>query len=312
MLRLGKTLAVGLAASIALTPALHAEVTKSGKNDPHAEIADQMGLLFGSEKSRLNGLSEDTLIQLAGGKAADTAQPVKAVAAAPEAPSSRKLTTAKAGEAKADVTAKAKADAKDTAAKTAGTSFSAKKEPKPENTESAKSESTKAEATKTKTAKAEAAPKVGDQSIELRYEAAWLMSQPLVASGSEWQCLTEAIYFESRGESLKGQVAVAEVILNRRDSGLYPRTVCGVVKQRGGGGCQFSYVCGGGGKMHERASRALAERIAQAMLAGAPRNLTAGATHFHTRAVSPSWSKRFARTAAIGTHLFYRQPGVKG
>lgn len=140
----------------------------------------------------------------------------------------------------------------------------------------------------------------------------WLMSRPDPTGDEQWQCLTEAVYFEARGESLQGQIAVAEVILNRVDSPLYPRTICGVVKQRGGGGCQFSYVCRGKAKMREKSAADLAGRIARAMLDGAPRILTDGATHFHTRAVKPSWSKRFAKTAAIGAHLFYRQPGASG
>ena len=141
---------------------------------------------------------------------------------------------------------------------------------------------------------------------------AWLSAQPAPEGDAQWQCLTEALYFEARGESLDGQIAVAEVILNRADSGLYPRSVCGVVKQRGGGGCQFSYVCNGKTKMREKASATLAGRIARAMLDGAPRLLTDGATHFHTRSVRPGWSKRFAHTASIGAHLFYRQPGTRG
>lgn len=140
----------------------------------------------------------------------------------------------------------------------------------------------------------------------------WLMAQPAPSGDAEWQCLTEALYFEARGESLEGQIAVAEVILNRVDSPLYPRTVCGVVKQRVGGSCQFSYVCTGKTRMRERASADLAGRIARAMLDGAPRLLTEGATHFHTRGVKPGWSKRFPRTAAIGAHYFYRQPGSRG
>jgi len=140
----------------------------------------------------------------------------------------------------------------------------------------------------------------------------WLMQQPSPEGDAEWRCLTEALYFEARGESLKGQIAVAEVILNRVDSPLYPSTVCGVVRQSGGGGCQFSYVCKGKTKMRETAAADLAGRIARAMLDGAPRVLTDGATHFHTRSVRPSWSKRFAKTAAIGAHLFYRQPGSRG
>ena len=138
------------------------------------------------------------------------------------------------------------------------------------------------------------------------------MAQPAPEGDAEWQCLTEALYFEARGESLEGQIAVAEVILNRVDSPLYPRTVCGVVKQRGGGGCQFSYICTGKKKMREKGSANLAGRIARAMLDGAPRLLTEGATHFHTRGVRPSWSKRFAKTASIGSHHFYRQPDAKG
>ena len=140
----------------------------------------------------------------------------------------------------------------------------------------------------------------------------WLMAQPEPTGDEQWQCLKQAIYFEARGESLEGQIAVAEVILNRADSPLYPRTVCGVVKQRGGGGCQFSYVCRGTTKMREKSAAALAGRIARAMLDGAPRVLTDGATHFHTKGVKPSWSKRFAKTASIGSHLFYRQPGASG
>jgi spore germination cell wall hydrolase CwlJ-like protein len=142
---------------------------------------------------------------------------------------------------------------------------------------------------------------------------AWLRAQPAPEGDANWQCLTEALYFEARGESLEGQIAVAEVILNRADSGLYPRTVCGVVKQRGGGGCQFSYVCDGrDDRMHEAEAADLAGRIARAMLDAAPRVLTEGATHFHTGSVRPDWSKRFDRTAKIGAHYFYRQPGVNG
>ena len=140
----------------------------------------------------------------------------------------------------------------------------------------------------------------------------WLMAQPTPDGDAQWQCLTEALYFEARGESLEGQIAVAEVILNRVDSKLYPRSVCGVVKQRGGGGCQFSYVCDGRTRMREAGAADLAGRIARAMLDGAPRLLTDGATHFHTRGVRPGWSKRFAHTASIGAHLFYRQPGSRG
>ncbi|MFE3837760.1 cell wall hydrolase [Pseudogemmobacter sonorensis] len=144
----------------------------------------------------------------------------------------------------------------------------------------------------------------------LRYDLAWLLAQPAPQGGDpEWQCLTEAIYHEARGESLRGQFAVAEVILNRRDDPVFPSTVCGVVKQKTGGTCQFSYHCKGAKAMSEKGPRAIAGRIAALMLGGAPRPLTEGATFFHTRAVAPGWSKRLDRTAAIGAHLFYSLPG---
>jgi spore germination cell wall hydrolase CwlJ-like protein len=147
---------------------------------------------------------------------------------------------------------------------------------------------------------------------DFRPDAAWLAAQPVAEGGAEWACLAKAIYFEARGETLAGQFAVAEVIMNRAGSGMYPRSVCGVVGQRGGGGCQFSYVCDGrSDAIRDGASYRIAGKIAAAMLGGAPRVLTDGATHFHTRAVRPGWAQRFPRTAAIGAHLFYRQPGAR-
>lgn len=104
---------------------------------------------------------------------------------------------------------------------------------------------------------------------------------------------------------------MAEVILNRRDSAQFPSTVCGVVRQSNKNGCQFSYQCNGVSKaVHEKKAYQRAYKIAHAALSGAPRNLTDGATYFHTPAVSPSWSKRFVRTTQIGRHIFYR-PGQR-
>lgn len=143
--------------------------------------------------------------------------------------------------------------------------------------------------------------------VALSYTEAFLAGLPQPQGDAEWQCLTKALYFEARGESLMGQFAVAEVILNRVDSPKYPKTVCGVVGQGGNGGCQFSYNCDGARDvMRDSAASDVAGRIARLMLDGAPRNLTYGATHFHTRAVNPSWSHRFERTASIGAHMFYK------
>lgn len=143
----------------------------------------------------------------------------------------------------------------------------------------------------------------------LRYDADFLAGLPAPEGDAEWQCLRKALYFEARGETLKGQFAVAEVILNRVDNPRYPETVCGVVNQGSRRGCQFSFVCDGiKDVMREPEAVDRAGRIARLMLDGAPRALTEGATHFHTRSVRPGWAHRFPRTAQIGAHLFYRQP----
>ncbi|MDO5369502.1 cell wall hydrolase [Paracoccus sp. (in: a-proteobacteria)] len=122
------------------------------------------------------------------------------------------------------------------------------------------------------------------------------------ASKASLQCLTEALYHEARGESVKGQRAVAEVILNRVDHPAFPSSVCGVINQPK----QFSYK-GKVGRMRDRAAAQRAQRIATEALAGAPRSLTGGATYFHTTYVKPSWAKRFTRTTRIGAHIFYRR-----
>ena len=132
---------------------------------------------------------------------------------------------------------------------------------------------------------------------------------PPAEGDAQWQCLAAAIYFESRGEPLAGQIAVAEVVLNRVDDRNYPRTVCGVTTQGAGSGrgCQFSYACDGRSDvMKSAAPRARAEKLAALMLEGRARSVTDGATHFHARYVRPGWAGRMTRTAAIGAHVFYR------
>jgi spore germination cell wall hydrolase CwlJ-like protein len=143
---------------------------------------------------------------------------------------------------------------------------------------------------------------------DIAYTHAWLMDQPAASGDAQWECLKTALYFESRGEDLEGQFAVAEVILNRVDSVRYPNTICGVVEQGSSKGCQFSYSCDGKNEaMNDNAAAEVSGRIARVMMDGAPRQLTDGATYFHTRSVRPSWSRKFPKTASIGAHLFYRQ-----
>ncbi len=146
---------------------------------------------------------------------------------------------------------------------------------------------------------------------EIDYSRDWLEQQDAIKGGPEWRCLAEALYFEARGESVRGQFAVAEVILNRVDDPSYPDTVCGVIHQGTGRKyqCQFTYTCDGHpDTIHEKEAFRQVGKVARLMVDGAPRRLTSGATHYHTRAVSPRWARHFPRTTTIGVHHFYRQP----
>ena len=136
-----------------------------------------------------------------------------------------------------------------------------------------------------------------------------LDSLPTATGDAEWRCLSEALYFEARGEPIEGQIAVAEVILNRVDSKKFPKSVCKVIDQTTGKRhkCQFSYNCDGllevfpDRKAYERVGK-----IARLMLDGSSRDLTDGATFYHSRKVKPNWRSSFARTTKIGSHIFYR------
>ncbi len=137
----------------------------------------------------------------------------------------------------------------------------------------------------------------------------WIDTQPSAVGGPEWECLSEALYFEARGETVKGQFAVAEVILNRIKSERFPTSACGVINQGTGKKyqCQFTYTCDG----HEeviREPRAFerVSKVARLALDGRAPKLTEGATHYHTTAVNPDWSRVYIKTTAIGTHIFYR------
>ncbi len=144
----------------------------------------------------------------------------------------------------------------------------------------------------------------------ITYDDAFLASVPTASGGDHWRCLAEALYFEARGESVEGLFAVGEVILNRVDSGRFPNSVCGVINQGTGRlyACQFTYTCDGSSDaIHEQEAWIRMGKVARLLIDGAPRTLTNGATHYHTRAVNPSWARVFPRTVTIGAHHFYRQ-----
>lgn len=148
-------------------------------------------------------------------------------------------------------------------------------------------------------------------STEVTYTRAWLDALPRAKGDAAWRCLSEALYFEARGESIQGQFAVAEVILNRVDSARFPNTICGVIKQGTGRKyqCQFTYTCDGHDEViREKAAFERIGKISRLMIDGGPRVLTKGATHYHTKRVNPNWSRSFPRTTTIGVHHFYRMP----
>jgi N-acetylmuramoyl-L-alanine amidase len=121
------------------------------------------------------------------------------------------------------------------------------------------------------------------------------------AGNAEQECLANAVYFEAKGEPLRGQLAVAQVILNRTRSGRFPTSVCGVVKQRG----QFSFVRGGRLPSVPRASAAWRKAVAVARMArDGAEPVAARALFFHARSVSTGWHA--VRVAQIGNHIFYR------
>lgn len=143
----------------------------------------------------------------------------------------------------------------------------------------------------------------------LDFSRSWLDRQPGAKGGEDWKCLSEALYFEARGETVKGQFAVAEVILNRVRSARFPDSVCGVIRQGTGKRyqCQFTYTCDGHKEViSEPGAYSRVAKVARAILDGKVPALTDGATHYHTTAVNPRWSRKYTRTAKIGVHIFYR------
>lgn len=125
----------------------------------------------------------------------------------------------------------------------------------------------------------------------------------------ELECLTQAVYFEARGETPAGQAAVAQVVLNRVRHPSFPKSVCGVVFQGAGKrvGCQFSFACDGSMRRgREVAAWNRARKVASKALAGNVMASIGDATHFHTTNVAPNWGPRLVRTAEVGMHIFYR------
>src|SRR5919206_4643184 len=150
------------------------------------------------------------------------------------------------------------------------------------------------------------------------------MREALAASGDverSRQCLAEAIYFEARGEPEEGQVAVAQVILNRVKSGRYPDTVCDVAYQNKErrNRCQFSFACDKEAARtpnpldRVRNVRAWAKAVEIAEQVGQGERWlpwVANATHYHAARVNPGWRHAMVKLSQVGRHIFYRMPQI--
>jgi spore germination cell wall hydrolase CwlJ-like protein len=140
-------------------------------------------------------------------------------------------------------------------------------------------------------------------------------------SEREARCLAEGIYFEARGESVRGQLAVGRVILNRVASDAYPNTICGVVYQNDDkrNRCQFSFACDGKeDTITEPSVWAEVQGYTTWLLAnhtkpGTESQLLASlgdSTHYHADYVNPRWANYLTLTVRIGRHLFYADPAA--
>lgn len=120
-------------------------------------------------------------------------------------------------------------------------------------------------------------------------------------------CLADNIYYEAGHEPYQGKLAVATVTMNRVESKLFPKTVCGVVYQRTKRTCQFSWTCMSR-KKKDPSAYAEAKRIAEKVLISNYRSgiITRKAMFYHANYVSPSWASRMHLETVIGAHLFYR------
>lgn len=127
-------------------------------------------------------------------------------------------------------------------------------------------------------------------------------------------CLAQAIYHEARGESIDGQLAVANVIVNRARSGKFPSSLCGVIYQNADKGryrCQFTFACDGRDDTPgERSAWSRSKDLARQVYAEYAQGSEIGAVpksvlYYHTHAVSPSWSRTYNRVAVVDSHIFY-------
>lgn len=137
-----------------------------------------------------------------------------------------------------------------------------------------------------------------------------LMHLTATALGKAKHCLASAVYFEARDEPVSGQIAVAQVVINRVFSGFYPNDLCNVVYQNASRHleCQFTFACDGKRNIvNEHGAWARAQQIAGQVLAGDLYDQAVGSsTHYHALYVRPDWVQEMKKRARYGTHNFYR------
>jgi len=143
-----------------------------------------------------------------------------------------------------------------------------------------------------------------------QYDTVWVSDLPEPpAMSDDAACLAEALYFEARGEPVRGQIAVAEVILNRARSDQFPDTICDVVYQGSDrrNACQFSYTCDGRPEIiTEHDAHDHLRRLAAHLVEGGRLGLARGAQFYHSVTVQPSWAEKLHQVARIGDHVFLR------
>jgi spore germination cell wall hydrolase CwlJ-like protein len=138
---------------------------------------------------------------------------------------------------------------------------------------------------------------------------------PATRSAGELKCLATAIYFEARGEPERGQIAVAQVVLNRLKNPAYPKTICGVVYQNKNmyNRCQFSFACDGiKDRITDAGAWATAQTLARKVVNDASGMFLADvgtSTHYHAVYVRPVWAKHMKKMQKIGRHIFYKTYG---
>lgn len=131
---------------------------------------------------------------------------------------------------------------------------------------------------------------------------------------TEIECLAMNVYHEARSESLAGQYAVADVVLNRVESRLYPDSICGVVFQAKTwegvpirDKCQFSWYCDGKSDTpKEKRAWLYSQLVAHKVVHGYVKDNTDGSVYYHANYVRPFWSKHYDHTVTLGSHLFYK------